>query len=86
MDFLQIIDNIVQLISDVIEIITTTATNIDSITFTNTVFHEYLGYAKYAMGSTLYGLFTTVILISIGVTLWSYLLKGIGMIKNLLPY
>lgn len=75
-----------ELISNVVHIIQTTANNIDSITFNDTVFATYLGYARYVMGDPLYSLFTTVILIAIGISLWSYLLKGIGMLKNLLPY
>lgn len=83
---IEFFQNIVDIISNIINILADTATNIDSITFDSTAFADWLGYARYAMGDPLYILFTTTILISIGVTLWTYLLKGIEMIKSLLPW
>lgn len=82
-DFFQ---NIVDIITNVISIIANTADNIDTIKFNSTAFADWLGYARYAMGDPLYIMFTTTILISIGVTLWTYLLKGVEMIKSLLPW
>lgn len=78
--------SIVQLINQTIDIIINTTDRIDEITFDNTAFAEWLGYARYAMGDPLYILFTSVILISIGVTLWTYLLKGISYIRSILPW
>lgn len=85
-DILELFDKVVWLLNQVIQTIIDTSDRIDSINFDDSVFANYLGYAKYAMGTSLYALFTTVILISIGVTLWVYLLKGIGYIKNILPW
>jgi hypothetical protein len=78
--------SIVALIKETISVIVNTTDRIDAIKFDNTAFAEWLGYARYAMGDPLYILFTSVILISIGVTLWTYLLKGIGYIKTILPW
>lgn len=82
-DFLQ---GIVTLISDFVSIMISTANNIDTIEFETTAFADWLGYARYVMGDPLYIMFTTSVLISIGVTMWVYLLKGIEMIKSLLPW
>lgn len=63
--------------------ISQTADNIDAITFSDSIFTEYLGYAKYAMGSPLYTLFTSILLIAVGFAIWNYLLKGIYFIRGL---
>jgi hypothetical protein len=81
-----IIQEIYDLVVGTVETLTTTCQRIESITFEDSEIYTWLGYAHYAMGTPLYTLFTTVILIGVGVTLWSYLLKGIGYIKNLLPW
>ncbi len=83
---IEFLQSIVQLISDFITYVSQTADNIDSIKFESTAFADWLGYARYCMGDPLYILFTTVIEISIGVTMWTYLLKGISYIKALLPW
>jgi hypothetical protein len=78
--------DIVTLIWNLIDTLVSTSIRIDSIRFDNTEFAHWMGYARYAMGDTLYVLFTTTILISIGASMWSYLLKGIAMLKGLLPW
>jgi hypothetical protein len=83
---IEFFQNVVALVGSVITILIDTASNIDSINFETSVFNDYFGYARYCMGETLYMLLTTVVLIAVGVTIWSYLLKGIGMLKNLLPW
>lgn len=83
MEFFQ---EVVNFIYSVLNIIATTADNIDTIKFESTVFADWMGYARYAMGDPLYILFTTTILISIGVTLWTYLIKGIGYLRGMLPW
>jgi hypothetical protein len=83
LDFLA---NIVSLISSFIDTIFNTTTRINSIQFDNTVFTDWMGYARYAMGDPLYIMFTTTILISIGVTMWGYITKGIAAIRALLPW
>lgn len=77
---------LVQLLWLSIEAIQNTTKELDKITFTDTTMKDYLGYARYAMGTPLYTLFSSVILIAVGVTLWTYMLKGIGYLKNLLPW
>lgn len=83
MEFLQ---QIVELANAVLETIQNTVEMLDSITFDEGFVRDYLGYAKYVLGTPLYTLLTTVILIGLGVTLWTYLLKGITYLKSLLPY
>lgn len=79
-------EKIVLLLNNIISTISDTADRIDSINFEESGVFNYLGYAHNAMGDPLYSLFTTVCLISLGVTMWTYLLKGIGYIKNILPW
>jgi hypothetical protein len=83
---LDVLGSFIEFLTGLIQIISDTASNIDHITFEKSLFKDYMGYAHYAMGTPLYTLFTTIILIAIGVTLWTYILKGIGMIRNLLPF
>lgn len=78
--------NIVTIIQTVIQTIADTAKNIDGIKFEGTAFSDWLGYARYGMGSPLYTLFTVVILISIGISIWTFLLKGISYLKSILPW
>lgn len=63
-----------------------TAEQINTIDFTNTVFHQYLGYFHYIVGTPNYIFFTTIILISAGFSLFSVTLKMISLIKSLLPW
>jgi hypothetical protein len=83
---LEILNEIYELVTGTIETLTTTCQRIESISFEDSGIYTWLGYAHYVMGSPLYELFTSVMLIGVGVTLWTYLLKGIGYIKNLLPW
>lgn len=82
--FTEFLSSIVKLFTDSLEILTKTADRIDSITFDNSVPVEYLGYARYVLGDTFYLLFTTVVLIALGVALWSFLVKGVGYIRNII--
>jgi hypothetical protein len=81
-----IVKEIYDLISGTIETFNTTCERIESISFEDSEIYTWLGYAHYVMGSPLYELFTSVMLIGVGVSLWTFLLKGIGYIKNLLPW
>jgi hypothetical protein len=83
---LEFLSNIVSLIKGIIDTIVNTSDRIDSIKFDNTEFANWLGYARYAMGDSLYILFTTTVLISIGATIWGYITKGIAAIRGLLPW
>ena len=73
------------LIVDILGIMSDTANRIDAVQFDGSAITTYLGYAHYAMGN-LYTVFTSVILIAIGLAIWGALLKGVGYIKNLLPW
>lgn len=82
-DLVQFIDKIVEILLMVVETTDKTADLLNGIEFQENAFTHYLGYARYVMGAPLWYLFTTVLLIPIGVTIWVYALKGIGYIKNL---
>lgn len=77
---------VLQLFEDMIVTLVETTSRIDALEFAGgeQVLH-YLGYMKYIMGAPLYTIFTSIILISIGVAMYTYLIKGIGYIKNLIP-
>lgn len=59
-----------------------TAFKIDEINFENSIATDYLGYFHWIVGTTNYTLFTTILLISAGVTLWTTVLKGIGFVRS----
>lgn len=59
--------------------------SLNAIEFDKSFAAEYLGYIKYAMGDTLFMMYSSVALIFGGASLWSFTLKGINFIKELLP-
>jgi hypothetical protein len=63
-----------------------TCVRLKQIDFNNIPFTHWLGYAHYMLGTPLYTMFTSVVLISLGISLWTYTLKGIGYIKSLIPF
>lgn len=83
LDFFQ---SIVSMIWTMITTINDTADRIDSITFKSSVFSDWLGYARYVMGDPVYVLFSTTLLISLGASMWTFLLKGIDMLRRILPW
>lgn len=68
-----------------VDAFTGTCRRIDSVTFTDMALNDWLGYAHYVMGTPLYTLFSTVLLIAIGITIWTYVLKGIKLLLSILP-
>ena len=83
---LEIISRIYTVISEVMEAICNTADTINSVDFGNTLFAKYMGYFHYVVGSPNYEIFTTLVLIGAGISLFGFILKGIGLLKNLLPW
>jgi hypothetical protein len=83
---IDIVKEIFDTVAATVETLNTTCENINSIDFEDSELMTWLGYAHYAMGTPLYVLFTTVTLIGVGVSLWSFMLKGISYIRNLLPW
>lgn len=87
MDLIEFAKQLYELVVSLLQIISSTADRLDSITFEDgSMILNYLGYAKYVMTTPLYSLFTSIVLISLGVTVWTYLLKGLGYLKNILPW
>lgn len=81
---IEILDQLIDTISATIETLNNTCVRIDSIEFEDSLFSVYLGYAHYALGTPLYVLFTTVVLISLGVSLWSFILRFIMFLRQML--
>lgn len=84
-DIIEFFKNLWDIVTAVVETIVLTAERIDSITFEDNGLTRYLGYARYVMGDLLYGLFTTSVLIALGLSLWTLVMKGIGLLRNFLP-
>lgn len=79
----EFIQKIIDLLVAIIDVTDKTTDLLNGVMFTGTVMHEYLGYVRYIFGTPLWFMFTTVLLIPLGVTVYVYTLKGIGYIKNL---
>lgn len=76
--------NLIELLTNIIGVLGDTANRIDEVTFDDSLFKQYLGYAKYVMGTSLFTVFTSSVLIAIGVSMWTYLIKGVFYIRSLL--
>lgn len=53
--------------------------------FDDSLLYDYLGYMHYAMGTPLFMLFSSVALIFIGASLWSFIIKAINWIVEMIP-
>lgn len=80
---IEILDQLIDTISATIDTLNNTCARIDSIEFDDSSFSLYLGYAHYALGTPLYVLFTTVVLISLGVSLWSLILRFVMFLRQM---
>lgn len=86
MELAELFTSIVTLLTDIVEIVRTTVGLLNGVDFNNSIVAEYLGYVRFIFGPTLWLMFSTVLLIPLGVTVWIYCLKGIGYIKEILPW
>jgi uncharacterized protein YfbU (UPF0304 family) len=86
LNIFELYDVIKDTLTKLVDTIVKTTEVIDSINFDGMVIVPYLGYARYVMGDVLYVTLTSLLIIGVGVTLWTYVLKGIGYLKNLLPW
>lgn len=75
---------LIEILWNITETLTSTTEAIDSVDFENNPFADYLGYAKYVTGDPLWLMFTTVMTVSIGVTIYKTFLRGVALIKQLL--
>lgn len=87
LDLLDLFKEIATLANNLLIVMSETTSTIDSIKFDEDgIITQYLGYAKNVMTTPLYTLFTSMIMASIGITIFTYFLKGMGYLKNLLPW
>lgn len=87
LELLDLMKEILKTAENILFVLTSTTDTIDAITFDEQDFiNQYLGYAKNAMGAPLYTLFTSMVLASIGLSIFTYFLKGLRYIKALLPW
>lgn len=61
-------------------------TYLDSVQFNNSFAANYLGYVHYIIGDVNYIALTSMFIIGIGAALWQFTLKGVGFLKNFLPW
>jgi hypothetical protein len=59
---------------------------LDETDFNTSIVAEYIGYFRFIVGDLVYIAFITVAQIALGITLWKLLLKGVMLIKSLLPW
>lgn len=87
LEIVDLLKGIYELATNLITVLAETTLTIDSIKFDDDQpVNQYLGYAKYVMTTPLYTLFTSMILASIGLTIYTYFLKGLNYLKVLLPW
>lgn len=79
-------DKMMTLALDVLFIMNKTVDLLNGIDFENSVVANYMGYARYVFGGPLWFAFTTVLLIPLGVTIYIYILKGIGYIRQVMNW
>lgn len=77
---------IVNILTNVTDAINDTADYLDDIDFSNTWIFEFMGYARYVLGDVNYVMLTMICIIAIGLSVWSFLLRAVGWLKNLLPW
>lgn len=77
--FFEIMGNVSILMSDTVKYL-------DAVQFDDSDIFDYLGYVRYFMGDLNYAAFTSLILIGLGLSVWSYSLRAIGFIKDSLPF
>ena len=82
MDFLR---EITQVLTIGVETISEAAEALKDYEFKASIVGQYLGHMHYAMGTPLYMMFTTAALIGIGASLWSFIIKGVNWLLDLLP-
>lgn len=75
---------IIQILWNIVHVLNETTDSIDSINFTDNIFTDYMGYAKYVTGEPLWIMLTSVMMISIGLTVYKTFLRGVVLIKDLL--
>lgn len=75
---------ILNILFQILNVLTSTTQMLNDIRFHDSPIEEYLGYVRYVLGSPLYTMFMSVIIISIGVTVYKTFLKGVFLVKELL--
>lgn len=75
-----------ELIAGTFETVDKTTKFIDEIEFSSNPVVTYIGYARYVMGDTNYVGLCTLIYIGAGLSVWSFSLRAIGLIRNLFPF
>lgn len=68
---------------EIVVVLDQTTSLLNGIHFENSIIAHYLGYVRTVFGAPLWMLFTTVLLVPIGVSIWIYSLKGIDLVKRM---
>lgn len=65
-------NSLIDTLSGIVGTLVDTTEHINDVAFTDNAFYDYLGYAKYAMGSTLYVTFFGFVSLVIGIQVFSW--------------
>lgn len=77
---------IVEIINFVLTTIKNTTKSIDAVQFDKSLFVDYLGYFHYVVGTANYTIFMTIATIALGLSIFTFLLNGWSLIKELKPW
>lgn len=75
---------LIQILYNITTVLNSTTTSIDDIKFSDNIFTQHMGYAKFVTGDPLWMMLTGVMIISIGLTVYKTFLRGVALIKDLL--
>lgn len=82
---IEFFEKIVDLFLLPLEFLNNAAAALNNFHFDETILYDYLGYMHFAMGTPLYIIFSSVLLIGIGASLWSFIIKAVNWILEMIP-
>lgn len=85
-DIKEFFEKLFDILSNIALAMQSTITYLDAVDFRQSYIFDYLGYVRYFLGDLNFVTLTSIFIIAVGVSLWSFSLKAIGFIKELLPW
>lgn len=68
-----------------LEFLNNAAKALNDYQFEELILYDFLGYMHFAMGTPLYMLFSSVVLIGVGASLWSFIVKAVNWLIDMIP-
>lgn len=78
-------EKVIRILTMPLEVMSDGADALNAYQFDESLLYDYLGYMHYAMGPALYGTFSAVALIFIAASLWSFIVKAVNWILEMVP-